>query len=76
MKVWLNGKLVDERNAVLPVFDHGTLYGDGVFEGIRIYDGNIFQCQAHIDRLFESAKYIRLAIPYTKQELIDAMRNA
>jgi len=75
MKVWLNGKLVDERNAVLPVFDHGTLYGDGVFEGIRIYDGNIFQCQAHIDRLFESAKYIRLAIPYTKQELIDAMRE-
>lgn len=75
MKVWLNGKLVDERNAVLPVFDHGTLYGDGVFEGIRIYDGNIFQCQAHIDRLFESARYIRLAIPYTKGELIDAMRE-
>ncbi len=75
MKVWLNGKLVDERNAVLPVFDHGTLYGDGVFEGIRIYDGKIFQCQAHIDRLFASAKYIRLAIPYTKGELIDAMRE-
>ena len=75
MKVWLNGKLVDERKAALPVSDHGTLYGDGVFEGIRVYNGKIFRCQAHIDRLFDSAKYIRLAIPYTKQELIDAMRE-
>ncbi len=75
MKVWLNGKLVDEHEAALPVFDHGTLYGDGVFEGIRIYNGKIFQCQAHIDRLFDSARHISLAIPYTKQELIDAMRE-
>ncbi len=73
MKVWLNGKLVTKGEAKLPVFDHGTLYGDGVFEGIRIYGQRIFQAQAHIDRLFNSARDIRLAIPYTKQELIDAM---
>jgi len=76
MKVWLDGKLVDKENAKLSVFDHGTLYGDGVFEGIRAYGGRIFQCKAHVDRLFSSAKHIRLAVPYTKQELIDAMREA
>jgi len=73
MKVWLNGKLVDKDEAKLTVFDHGTLYGDGVFEGIRVYGGRIFQCEAHLDRLFESAKTIRLAIPYTRQELCEAM---
>jgi len=73
MKVWLNGKLVEKSSAKLTVFDHGVLYGDGVFEGIRCYGGKVFQCQAHIDRLYASAKYIRLAIPYTKQELTDAI---
>jgi len=73
MKVWLNGKLVDKSNAKLTVFDHGTLYGDGVFEGIRAYGSKVFQCQAHVDRLFNSAKYIRLAIPYTKQEITSAI---
>ena len=73
MKVWMNGKLVDKAGAKLSVFDHGTLYGDGVFEGIRVYNERVFQCQEHIDRLFESARRIRLAIPYTKQGLIDAM---
>jgi len=73
MKVWLNGKLVEKEDAKLTVYDHGTLYGDGVFEGIRVYDGRIFQCKAHVDRLFASAKVIRLAIPYTKQEIVDAM---
>jgi len=72
MKVWLNGRLVEKRSAKLSVFDHGTLYGDGVFEGIRVYGGRIFQTKAHIDRLFRSAEVIRLAIPYTKQQLIDA----
>ncbi|HET6429699.1 MAG TPA: branched-chain-amino-acid transaminase [Phycisphaerae bacterium] len=75
MKVWVDGELVDEEEAKLTVYDHGTLYGDGVFEGIRVYGGRIFQCQAHIDRLFNSAKQIRLAIPYTKQEIIDAMEQ-
>ncbi len=73
MKVWLNGKLVEKKNAKVTVFDHGLLYGDGVFEGIRAYSGKLFQAQAHIDRLFDSARAIRLAIPYTKQELIDAI---
>jgi len=76
MKIWLNGKLVKKDKAKLTVFDHGTLYGDGVFEGVRVYGGRIFQCEAHVDRLFASAKAIRLAIPYTKLELIDAMEEA
>ncbi|HUS91456.1 MAG TPA: branched-chain-amino-acid transaminase [Phycisphaerae bacterium] len=76
MKVWLNGKLVDEADAKVSVFDHGTLYGDGVFEGIRVYGGRIFHSDAHVDRLFHSAKEIRLAIPYTKQEIVDAMYEA
>ena len=73
MKVWLNGKLVDKRAAKVGVWDHGLLYGDGVFEGIRVYGGKVFHAQPHIDRLFDSAKVIRLAIPYTKQELTDAI---
>jgi len=73
MKVWLNGKMFDKTDACLSVFDHGTLYGDGIFEGIRIYNGRIFQCQNHIDRLFESARKIRLPIEQTKQEIVDAM---
>lgn len=73
MKIWLDGTLVESENAKLSVMDHGTLYGDGVFEGIRIYGGKIFQCQAHMDRLFASAEYIRLTIPFTQAELIDAM---
>jgi branched-chain amino acid aminotransferase len=75
MKVWLNGELVDTEDAKLTVYDHGTLYGDGVFEGIRIYNGRIFQCKAHVDRLYASAKQIRLAIPCTKQEIEDAMQE-
>jgi branched-chain amino acid aminotransferase len=73
MKVWLDGKLVDQSDARLSVFDHATLYGDGVFEGIRVYNGRIFQCQLHIDRLYESARKLRLPIEQTKQEIVDAM---
>jgi branched-chain amino acid aminotransferase len=76
MKVWLDGKLVDKDDAKISVLDHGTLYGDGVFEGIRIYGGRIFLCEEHVDRLYRSAKLVRLAIPYTKQELTDAMLEA
>jgi len=76
MKVWLNGELVDGEQAKVSVFDHGVLYGDGVFEGIRVYRGRIFQCDAHVDRLFDSARSIRLAIPYTKQEIVEAMAEA
>ena len=62
MRIWLNGKLVDEKDAVVSVFDHGLLYGDGVFEGIRSYGGAVFQADAHVRRLYESARAIRLTI--------------
>ena len=75
MKVWLDGKLVDRDDARLSVFDHGTLYGDGVFEGIRIYSGRIFQCQTHVDRLFQSARKIRLPIEQTKAKIVEAMHE-
>jgi branched-chain amino acid aminotransferase len=73
MKIWMNGNLVDESDATVSVFDHGLLYGDGVFEGIRAYCGRIFQCKAHLDRLYESASLIRLEIPYSPEELEAAM---
>ena len=73
MKVWLDGQLVDQADAKLSVLDHCTLYGDGVFEGIRVYGGKIFKCRAHVERLYESADKIRLAIPYDKQQLTEAM---
>ena len=62
LKIWLNGKLVEQEDAKVSVFDHGLLYGDGVFEGIRVYSGRIFELEAHIERLFQSAKVIRLEI--------------
>lgn len=72
-KIWLNGKLVPPEQATINVYDHGLLYGDGVFEGIRIYNGRIFKCQTHLRRLFESAHSIRLTIPYTAGQITDAM---
>lgn len=73
LKIWLDGKLVDKENAKISVYDHGLLYGDGVFEGIRIYSGKIFECEAHIDRLYASAKGIRLTIPISKDEFRAAL---
>jgi len=72
MKVFLDGQLVDEKDAVVSVFDHGLLYGDGVFEGTRVYEGNIAFLEEHIDRLFESAKVLMLDIGMTKEELVQA----
>ncbi len=72
MKIFLNGKLVDEKDAVVSVFDHGLLYGDGVFEGTRVYDGNIAFLNEHMDRLLDSAKVLMLDIGMTKEELIKA----
>lgn len=69
MKIYLNGKFVDAAKASLSVFDHGVLYGDGVFEGIRAYGGKIFKLSEHLDRLFESANTIMLKVPMTKDEL-------
>ena len=73
LKIWLDGKLVEKEDAKVSVFDHGLLYGDGVFEGIRVYDNRIFECEAHIKRLFESARAIRLKIQYNPDELSQAM---
>lgn len=73
LKIFLGNKLVDEADAKISVFDHGLLYGDGVFEGIRVYSGKVFLQQQHIDRLYESAKAIRLTIPMKAAELISAM---
>ncbi len=75
LKIWLDGKLVEKDDAKVSVFDHGLLYGDGVFEGIRVYDGRIFENDAHIKRLFESAKAIRLTIRLTHDELAKAMEE-
>src|SRR5207248_10491574 len=73
LKIWLDGTLVDKADAKISVYDHGLLYGDGVFEGIRVYSGKIFECDAHIDRLYNSAKAIRLEIPYSKEQFCAAM---
>lgn len=73
MKVFLNGQLVDKEKAVVSVFDHGLLYGDGVFEGIRAYNGRVFKLREHLDRLFNSARAILLTVPYTKKELETAV---
>ncbi|MEI6808922.1 MAG: branched-chain-amino-acid transaminase [bacterium] len=73
MKVYLNGKIVPEKKAVVSVFDHGLLYGDGVFEGIRTYDGVVSLLEEHIDRLYRSAKAIAMEIPMTKAGLAKAV---
>lgn len=72
MKIYLDGKYYDERTAKVSVFDHGLLYGDGVFEGIRAYHGRVFKLKEHIDRLFYSAKAILLDIPMTHTEIMRA----
>ncbi len=72
MKIFLDGQYVDEKDAKISVFDHGVLYGDGVFEGIRVYADKIFRLEEHIDRLFASAKAILLTIPLTKEEIAKA----
>ncbi|MFH5806229.1 branched-chain-amino-acid transaminase [Alienimonas sp. DA493] len=73
--VFLAGRLVPEAEATVSVFDHGLLYGDGVFEGIRVYGGNVFLHDAHIDRLFESAKAIHLEIPMSPAEVKAAVEQ-
>jgi branched-chain amino acid aminotransferase len=73
LQIWLDGKLVDKERATVSVYDHGLLYGDGVFEGLRLYAGRIFRAEQHLKRLFESAKAIRLAIPFTAEQLTAAI---
>ncbi len=73
MKIWLDNGLVDKEQAKVSVFDHGLLYGDGVFEGIRVYGGKIFELEAHLKRLWDSAKVIRLEIPMTMEQMTEAL---
>jgi branched-chain amino acid aminotransferase len=76
LKVWLDGGLVPVSEANISVFDHGLLYGDGVFEGIRVYNGRIFKEREHIDRLFLSARCLLLNIPISRDDLSEAMHVA
>lgn len=71
--IFMDGRLVPEEGAVISVFDHGFLYGDGVFEGIRAYNGRVFRLVEHVDRLYESAHSIMLSISYSRAEMADAI---
>ena len=73
MLIYLNGKFVPEEDAKVSVFDHGFLYGDGIYETLRAYDGKIFRCKEHIERLFQSARLIELNIKKTKKEIEDSL---
>jgi len=71
--IYIDGEYLPKNKAVISVFDHGFLYGDGVFEGIRAYNGSIFRLKEHIDRLYASAKTIMLDVPMTKGEMKEAV---
>ena len=73
MKIYIDGKYYDQKNAKISVFDHGLLYGDGIFEGIRAYNGRVFKLTEHIDRLFCSAKAILLKVPMSHGEIVRAV---
>jgi len=74
-RVWINGKLFDKHDAKVSVYDHGLLYGDGVFEGIRVYAGKVFRHKEHTERLYESAKAIALKIPLSPEEMMAAVEE-
>ena len=73
MKIYIDGRYLEKDDAKISVFDHGLLYGDGVFEGIRAYNGRVFHLREHLARLFNSAKGILLDIPWTRQEIENAI---
>ncbi len=72
-KIYIDGKFYSEANAKVSVFDHGLLYGDGIFEGIRFYNGRVFRLEEHLERLWDSARSICLEIPMTRQEMNEAL---
>lgn len=72
-KVWIDGKIYDKADAKISVYDHGLLYGDGVFEGIRVYNGKVFELEAHLERFWASAKAIRLPVPVSRDQMQAAM---
>jgi branched-chain amino acid aminotransferase len=74
-KIYISGKLVPREDAKISVFDHGLLYGDGVFEGLRSYGGKVFRLQQHVERLYNSAKAIWLTIPLSPNEMGDAIND-
>jgi branched-chain amino acid aminotransferase len=74
-KIYINGKYFDKADAKISVYDHGVLYGDGVFEGIRVYNGKVFRLKEHVDRLFESARHIKLEIPLTPKQMVEAIQS-
>jgi branched-chain amino acid aminotransferase len=74
-KVYINGLLYNKNDAKISVYDHGLLYGDGVFEGLRIYGGKVFRLKEHIDRLYESARHIKLEIPLSAQALMSDVND-
>ena len=73
MKIYIDGKFLPESEAKISVFDHGLLYGDGVFEGIRFYNGRVFRLEGHLDRLWDSARAIALTVPLTREEMTRAL---
>src|ERR1700757_4654717 len=75
-KIYVDGKFYSEANAKVSVFDHGLLYGDGIFEGIRFYNGRVFRLAEHLDRLWDSARSICLDVPMTKQAMTEALLEA
>jgi len=75
LKIWIDGQLVDKADAKVSVYDHGLLYGDGCFEGIRVYNGSVFKLDDHLDRMWESAEKIRLRPAYTREEVAAAIHQ-
>lgn len=75
MKIYLNGKLVEQKDAKVSVFDHGFLYGDGAFEGIRSYKRCVFKIHEHMDRLYETAHTLLIKIPLSKKQMIQAITD-
>lgn len=73
--IYINGELVPKEEAKISVYDHGLLYGDGIFEGIRVYNGHVFNLSLHIKRLYDSAKFISLKIPLSQAEMKDAVKK-
>lgn len=76
LKIWMNGQLTPVQDAKISVFDHGLLYGDGVFEGIRSYNGRIFECDAHVRRFYNSLRAIKLDIPFTPEQIVQGMYDS
>ena len=75
MKIYISGEWFDQENAKISVLDHGLLYGDGVFEGLRAYNGVVFRLQEHLDRLWDSAKGLMIDIPISKEQMAEAVNK-